>query len=372
MKIGLVNKFYPPIIGGIEYHIRTLAEMLEKYAEVEKIEILVANSIYKTEKEKISEKIYITRVSNLKTVASTPIAPALIRELRHLDVDIVHFHFPYPFGDFSWLCSFCEKPYIITYHSDILRQKYLNYLYAPIRNKFFSKAKRVLATSPNICQESSVLQRFANKISIVPLGISPGKYFDEKNIIQGALIKKRFKRPIVLFVGRFVYYKGVDILIKASRNLDIDLIMIGKGPLLEDLQQMVLMYGIADKVHFYSNVNDDELVAYFLACDMFVLPSIANTEAYGLVQLEAHAAGKPVISTNLPTGVPFVNKHMETGLIVEPKDILGLKNAMKLLAEDSGLRQILGENAQKRMLKEFTDVKMVQRVYDIYFDILKK
>ena len=371
MKIALINKFYPPVIGGIEYHVRVLAENLAKCKGIEKVEILVANNINEEAIEEIGGKIRITRVANWKTVASTPIATALIRKMKELDVDLFHFHFPYPFGDFAWLMADIKKPFIITYHSDIIRQKYLNRLYAPIRNSFFSRSHNIVATSPRLIESSPVLQKFKDKTIVVPLGIDPGRFLDSGGIVRGQELRQQYdNKPIVLFVGRFVYYKGVEVLIKSFKDIDATLLMVGNGILKDKLKSMVKDYKIDNKVFFYDSVGDDELVAYFHACDIFVLPSIANTEAYGLVQLEAQACGKPVISTNLATGVPFVNKDNETGLIVEPNDIEGMNKAIHTLVNDKELRIKLGEQAKNRMLAEFTDVRMTKKIYNIYCDIL--
>lgn len=371
MKIAMINKFYPPVIGGIEYHVRVLSENLACIPAIEKVEVLVANIENCYMEENVAPKIHIQRLKNWKTIASTPLVPTFAQSLRNLDVDLFHFHFPYPFGDFSWLFSGNKKPFIITYHSDILRQKYLNYFYGPIRDKFFSQASRIIATSPNLVQSSPVLQKFREKVSVVPLGIDPKPYLDDDALIRGTQIRSAFgDRPIVLFVGRLVYYKGVEILIKAFKDIDAELIMIGKGPLKEKLYSMVAELGIGDKVHFFSNVSDKELAAYFNASDIFVLPSIANTEAYGLVQLEAQVCGKPVISTNLQTGVPFVNKDGETGLVVSPNDVSALKGSIQKLINDKSMRLILGQQAKKRMLENFTDEEMTRQIYNIYLDVI--
>lgn len=373
MKIAMINKFYPPVIGGIEYHVRLLSENLARLKGVEDIKILVANDENKILREKIDEKINIIRLPNWKTISSTPIAPSFIKELRLLDVDVFHFHFPYPFADFSWLLSGNQKPFVITYHSDILRQKMLNKLYTPIRNKFFLRADRIIATSPNLVQNSKVLKKFENKVEIIPLGIDPSPYF-QKNVVEESIRLRNYfgGKPLVLFVGRFVYYKGVEILIEAFRNIEANLIMIGRGELEEKLRKRVKDYKIEDKVYFYSDINDTKLAAYFNACDIFVLPSIAKTEAYGLVQLEAHACGKPVVSTDLPTGVPFVNLHNETGLVVEPNNSIALRKAIQTLVNDGDLREKLGKNAKRRMLKTFLDSQMAGKVYRLYCDILNK
>ena len=370
MKIALVNKFYPPVIGGIEYHVRLLAENLAKREDVERIEVVVANDCREWSKEQQGEKIFITRVPNWKTVASTPLAPAFISFFKTLDVDLFHFHFPYPFGDFSWLLSGVNKTVVITYHSDILRQKWLNRLYAPIRDRFFAKAARILATSPRLIASSSVLQKFKEKTVAVPLGIDPQRFFAAAGIEQGRVLRQRYnEKPVVLFVGRLVYYKGVDLLVEAFRGINANLIMVGKGVLEASLKKMVRDYGMENRVFFYDSVSDEELVAYFHAADIFVLPSVANTEAYGLVQLEAQACGKPVVSTNLPTGVPYVNQDGVTGLEVEPGDVAGLAQALSRMVEDRELREQLGHKAQARMLAEFTDAKMTERIVEVYREV---
>lgn len=372
MKIAIVNKFYPPVIGGIEYHVRLLAENLVEFPVVEKVEVIVANDISEWKSEKVNEKLVITRVPNWRTVASTPIAPAFIKYFRTLDADIVHFHFPYPFGDFAWLLSCMNKPVAITYHSDILRQKVLNYFYAPIRNMFFSRADRIIATSPRLIQCSSVLQKFRDKTVVVPLGINPDKFLSIDGLERGQKLKNKYhwQKPVVLFVGRLVYYKGVEYLVEAFKDIDAQLVMVGKGVLKEKLQDMVKSYCIEDKVSFYESVSDDELVAFYHGCDVFVLPSVASTEAYGLVQLEAMACGKPVISTNLPTGVPYVNQHGVTGLVVEPCNVKELAEAIDMLVNNKELRERFGRQAKERMLREFTDRSMVAKIVDIYQDIL--
>ena len=192
MKIALINKLYPPHIGGIEYYVRGLAENLAGYSDVEKIEVLVANNENKISSESITEKLHVTRLPCWCTIASTPIAPAFIKELEKLEVDIMHFNFPYPFADFAWLAANCKIPFVITYHSDILRQKMLNKLYAPIRNQFFERASKILATSPNLIKSSTVLQKFKNKVEVVPLGINPQKYLSDCSTENSNLLKVNF------------------------------------------------------------------------------------------------------------------------------------------------------------------------------------
>ena len=370
MKIAHINKFYPPTVGGIEYHVRMLTQELSKMSHIENIDILVANEKRQRVVEIINAKTKIIRLPSWLTAYSTPIAPAFITEISKIQADMFHFHFPYPFGDFAWLLSGDKRPYCITYHSDILRQKVLEKFYRPLMYRFFDKASAIITTSPHLIDSSPVLQKYHKKVYVVALGIDPQPFTSLSASMKAMEIKSRFSdKPVVLFVGRLVYYKGVDVLVKAFKNIDAHLLLIGKGPLEMDLKQTAAELNITDKIHFVSNVSDEMMPAYFNASDIFVLPSVANTEAYGLVQLEAHASGKPVISTNLPTGVPFVNQHGVTGLIVPPGEIGPLAGALAELVHNEQLRITLGRQAKARMLEQFTSATMAQKVLDIYHTI---
>ncbi len=372
MKIGLVNKFYPPKIGGIEYYVRTLAKGLSALPEVEKVEIVVANEENKRQVEIYGDKIKVVRVANWRTIASTPIAPGMVKALNDLDVDIFHFNFPYPFGDMAYLLSHNKKPLVLSYQSDIVRQKILNKFYTPVRKCFFNNVDRFIATSPNLIKYSNILSRYSDKTSVVPIGIDNSLHINPENKLLGKRLKNTYgDKPLLLFVGRLVYYKGVEILLDAMREIDANLIIVGKGVLKAKLEEFVRKYGMQDKIFFKSDISDEKLVQYFHACDIFVLPSVSITEAYGIVQVEAQMCGKPVISTNLPTGVPYVNQNGKTGLVVEPGNTEDLRRAIKQLLQNENLRLSLGRNAQKRALNEFTDVAMAKHTLEIYREVLE-
>jgi len=183
-------------------------------------------------------------------------------------------------------------------------------------------------------------------------------------------IKKQIGSPIVLFVGRLVYYKGVEYLIRAFKNINAQLVLVGSGPLENDLKHLAKDLEIEERVHFLNNIPDADLKAFYHACDIFVLPSIEKTECFGLVQLEAMACGKPVISTNLPTGVPWINQHKKTGLVVPPKDVEALHQAIVFLLENEKLRNEYGKNGQERV-KEFTIDLMVEKINNLYLSLCK-
>jgi rhamnosyl/mannosyltransferase len=169
-------------------------------------------------------------------------------------------------------------------------------------------------------------------------------------------------------VGRLVYYKGVEVLVRAMARVNADLVLIGRGPLRTDLEALASSLGIGDRVRFVEPVDDDDLAAWYRAADVFCLPSVARSEAFGLVQLEAHASGTPVVSTQLTTGVPFVNEDGVSGLTVPPHDVEALAGALDALVRDDSLRRRLGAQAAERARREFSIGTMVERTLGVYAD----
>jgi rhamnosyl/mannosyltransferase len=370
MKIAMIYRAYPPLaVGGIENHMLQLAEELISYPEIERINILVANDSRCFRREEHGGKLIIERLTNWLTLRSTPLAPSFLKKMVLLDSDLIHFHFPYPFGETAWLLAGNQRPYIVTYHSDIVRQKILARFYRPFMDKFLQGAAKIIATSGPLAESSPVLSGYPEKIKIVPLGIAPEKFALTPEI-SAAKARLRGSRPMVLFVGRLVYYKGIDVLIRAMKDIDTRLIIIGRGPLEGELRRLTNDLGITDKISFLTDVSDELLPGYFYACDFLVLPSVATAEAFGIVQLEAFACGKPVISTDLPTGVPYVNKHGVSGLIVPPGDVPALAAAMKYLLNNGEEREQMGKTARARFEREFTSRVMGERVLNIYKEVI--
>jgi glycosyltransferase involved in cell wall biosynthesis len=230
---------------------------------------------------------------------------------------------------------------------------------------------RIIVGSPRMIESSPFLAPHAAKCRVVPFAIDVPTYLgDDRTFARAAELRAGHGRPIVLFVGRLVYYKGADVLLEAMRDVDADLVVIGQGPLEERLRATATAGGYADRVSFLAPVDLGELVAWYHAADVFVLPSVAVSEAYGLVQLEAHAAATPVVSTDLPTGVPFVNPDGETGLIVPPGDARALARALQKLVTDETLRATLGRRARERVIEEFTIDRMVDRILDVYAEAI--
>jgi glycosyltransferase involved in cell wall biosynthesis len=376
MRVIHVNKyFYPPHLGGIEQTVLWLARALVRRPDFS-VTAVVANEGRETVRETV-EGIDVLRVGRTVAVSSTPVALGLERALRaeataDPAADLIHLNFPYPWGEISWLRSGLPQPTVLTYHSDIVRQRVLGGVYAPILRRVLERVDRIMVGSPQLVQHSPFLRPHADKCRVVPFGIDVDRSLgDEDDLRRAEVLRQQHDRPIVLFVGRLVYYKGVEVLLEAMTRLDADLVIIGQGPLELGLRERARTWGIEERVTILPPQPDKELTAWYHAAEVFVLPSVAPSEAYGLVQLEAHAAGTPVVSTRLPTGVPFVNPDGVTGFTVPPGRVDELAAAIRRLLDDPGLRARLGATARERVRSEFTIAKWVDRVIEVYQEAIR-
>ena len=252
---------------------------------------------------------------------------------------------------------------ILHYHSDIVRQKIFNFLINPLIFHTLRKAQKILVSNPNLVKNSPYLKNFRKKCEVIPFGVDLSKFekFDEKKVEN---LKKKYG-DFVLFVGRLNYYKGLNYLIEAMKDIKANLVIIGEGSEKENLSSKIKDLGLKN-VHLLPFQLDTELLNFYKACSVLVLPSIFKSEAFGMVLIEAMAYGKPVISTELGTGTSFVNQDGITGFVVPAKDSQVLAQAIKKILENKKLAQEFGQNAFKRVTEEFSLEKMLEKVAAVY------
>ncbi|WP_295091295.1 glycosyltransferase [uncultured Ruminococcus sp.] len=364
LRILQVNKFYPPHIGGIETVIQQVSQGLKDRAEVS---VLVCQPKGRGVRE-VCDGVPVTRCSSWRTVASCPVSFSFFREFRRMakEADVIECHLPFPLADLACLLSRTKKRVVIAWHSDVVKQKKLLALYKPILRAFLRRADAIIVATQGHIDGSAFLPPFRDKCVVIPYGIPTAEYLQAP--AAPILTEKLRGKPLrkLLFVGRLVYYKGVDVLLRAfARTEGCALFLAGEGVLEPQLRQEAQTLGVADRVFFLGRLTDAQLRAAFRDCDIFVLPSVANSEAFGIVQLEAMVYGKPVINTALPTGVPLVSIHGETGLTVPPGDETALADAIRTLAEDDALREAYGAAAQRRVLEHFELDNMIDGVYRV-------
>ena len=278
--------------------------------------------------------------------------------------DIVHYHFPWPFMDLLHVLHPPGKPTIVTYHSDIVKQKLLLRLYKPLMHRFLSNVDRIVATSPNYLESSETLQRYRDKTEIIPIGLDEADYPRAPEELKGRW-KARFPKPFFLFVGVLRYYKGLHTLIEAAKDVDADILIVGEGPVEGELKAQAVRADLTN-VHFLGAVSDLDKAALLELCTTFVFPSHLRSEAYGLSLVEAAMFGKPMISCEIGTGTSFVNKDGETGIVVPPEDAGALAGAMTLLSKDGGVSDSCGKRAALRYTNELRADLMVTRYLNLY------
>lgn len=363
LRILEVNKAYYPHTGGIETLVKQYAETFSNKADVR---VLVCRDERgKTICETVNG-IKVIRSGSLGTYFSCPLSISFIRHFHHFakNADVIHINVPFPLADLALLLSGYKGKVVVGWHSDVVKQKKLLLFYKPIMMKFLKRADLILTATQGHIESSPYISKFREKCRVIPYGIDCNEYLKikRKPILTEKLKNKSAIK--VFFTGRLVYYKGVDILLKAFTKIqNCELFIAGTGTLENELKQYAKSHKIDNKVHFLGFLSDDDLKCAFADCDIFVLPSVANSEAFGIVQLEAMVYSKPVINTSLPTGVPYVSIDGFSGITVKPSDPNHLAEAIKKLAENTELRNTYGQNAFKRVCEVFNSEKVLKETF---------
>jgi glycosyltransferase involved in cell wall biosynthesis len=367
VKILHIGKFYPPHPGGIETYLGALCSGL---ARADEVNVIVANDRAQSTTESI-DGVCVRRLAPIATIAATPICLRMIREIRAAPAAIAHLHVPNPFACVAFLASHHPAPLIVSWHSDIVRQRLLGRLFQPIERALVRRAAALVVSSANYLQSSPTLARNRERCAVIPFGIDDTELQRAPSARVTAL-RERYGSRIVLAVGRLVYYKGFDHLIRAMPAVDGHLVIVGEGPLRMKLERVAVQAGVAARMSLMGNLSRDELIDLYQAAAVFVLPSVARSETFGIVQLEAMACGKPVINTRLPSGVPFVSIDGETGITVEPGAPEPLARAINRLLDDPVLSAAYGAAGRRRVREHFSLATMVDRTRDLYQQVLER
>lgn len=372
MKILQVGKFYP-IRGGVEKVMYDL--MLGLSAEGIYCDMLCASTEEYPEGEtKLNDFANLIVVKTKIKLAATMLAPGMIARLRNIapQYDVVHVHHPDPMAALALFLSGYKGKVVLHWHSDILKQKKLMKLYAPLQSWLIRRADLIVGTTPVYVKESPFLKNVQEKCDYIPIGIEE---FAQQNEKAKAIQAKYAGRKIIFALGRLVEYKGYEYLLKSAALLEQEaqILIGGTGPLMHKMKALSEELGVEDKVTFLGYVADEDVPAYYQACHVFCLSSVWKTEAFAIVQLEAMSFAKPVISTAIPgSGVSWVNSHLNSGVVVPIKDEVALSQAMEKLLSDNELYNQLKEGSRQRYEQLFRRDNMVDKAKKNYSKLLSK
>lgn len=374
MRILQFGRFWK-MIGGVQMHAQLLCQGLAEQG------LDVVNLVASENRQRSTQRIHgynMIEASSWGVHFATAISPDMVMLARQLHktqpFDLIHLHFPDPMSHLVSLALPKNIPRVITWHSDIIKQKYLLELYRPFQYRAIMQAHAIVApTLAHFLSSTQIPAEYPQtKRHVIPFGMDYSLFRSSPAVnARAAQVRKRSDgRFIVFALGRHVAYKGFDVLLDAIQHTDAYLVLGGEGPLRATLQAQAQALGITDRVWFTGRLDDTDMAACYHACDVFCLPSVTTNEAFGLVQLEAMACGKPVICTWLNNGVNTVNPHNVTGITVPVGNASALANGIEMLRQDATLRERLGRQAQQHALSTYSLQAMSEQHMRLYQELL--
>jgi len=373
IRVLTFGRYADENFGGLERYVFELARALKGEVDFANI---VARRGPRPDTSTGSETVYARPLAHL---GGTPVCPSMPAHAFRLHdkkaFDIVHLQFPAdPMAHLAAQLLPRSVRRVLTWHSDIVRQRMLLRLYQPFLARLLACADAIILPTPAHLTSSSQLPRWARRerMHVVPFGLDYRR-FERRPALADEVRGRHGNRFLIFALGRHVYYKGFEYLIEAlSRLPDAALIIGGRGPLTGALPALARRLRVAERVEFAGRIADADLPAFYHACDVFCLPSISPAEAFGLVQLEAMACGKPVVGCELHNGTTWVNRHELTGLVVPPGDVDGIVGALRRLQVDDTLRARLGLQGRERARSEFSIEIMARGTLAVYSEVLSR
>jgi glycosyltransferase involved in cell wall biosynthesis len=370
VRVVHFGKFYPPDSGGIENVTESLAEGAAMAGM--SVSVVCFDREGRLSRDEVRNSVHVVRSRIALQAASQPLGVgyvhSAIRAAR--SAGVVHVHVPNPLAAFMVAFIGRQSRVVVHWHSDIVNKGVLGQVVKPLERLMLNRADAIICTSQAYAASSTALKDFRHKVSVVPIGIRdtaatrPGDMALPPRL-EAALLGKR----IVLSVGRLVAYKGFDVLIEAARGFpdDVVTLIVGGGPLLEDLRTKIRARGLDSNVIVTGHVLSDVLDSLFRRATVFCLPSVARSEAFGVVLVEAMSYGLPIVATEIEgSAVPWVNVHETTGLNVAVQDPAAMARACLSIIDDPELRNRFAVAARQRYLSHFTERQSIDAVLAVY------
>ena len=361
--LHVYRTYFPETQGGLEETIRQICLNTAPHG-VESRVLCTSETIEPRVVRRDEAAVYRCRRSG--EIASCSLSIEAFPMFRRLLAwaNVVHYHFPWPLADVMHFTGRVRVPSVVTYHSDIVRQRMLGWMYAPLMRRFLGSVDRIVCTSPNYLASSEVLKSFGDRVDVVPIGLDEGSYPCASDALLDCT-EARFGSGFFLFIGVLRYYKCLHILLQAMRQAPYRAVIVGSGPMERQLRKECRRLGLSN-VTFTGYLPDPMKVALIKACRAVVSPSYLRAEAFGVSLLEAAMAGKPLVTTETGTGTSYVNVHRETGLVVEPRSPEAFREAMDTLHGEPELARTLGAGARCRFERLFNGRLMGERYADVY------
>jgi rhamnosyl/mannosyltransferase len=361
--------YFPDSVGGVEQVIRQMCVGTGRLG--------ITNQVLSLSRDRRLEPFdyeghTVHRAPLNFEVASNAVSVQAIGKLARMaaEADVVHYHFPWPFMDMAHFLARIDKPTVVTYHSDIVRQKVLLKLYEPLKHRFLESVDTIVATSPNYLASSAVLDRYRDKTRVITFGLDKTSY-PEPDQARLDHWRAQVGPKFFLFVGVLRYYKGLHILLDAVAGTDYPVVIVGAGPIEAELKAHAARLGLKS-VQFVGAVDDLDKAALLKLCYAVAFPSHLRSEAFGISLLEGAMYGKPMISSEIGTGTTYINVHGETGLVVPPSDHDALRAAMQTLWNDPQMAQEMGQRAEARYWQLFTSAQMADNYAHLYQELVAR
>jgi glycosyltransferase involved in cell wall biosynthesis len=368
LRVLCFGRFFDDIPGGMQTHVDHLFRAMQGHIDY-------VHLVPSRDGQAFEGKLHgypLIRTPSWNVDGSLALSPGLIAKARQLHsekpFDLVHLHMPDPMSHLASWAVPAHVPRVMTWHADIIRQKALLLAYRPFQSAALRNARAIIAATPAHIKSSSELTapHLKDKLHVVPFGFDLAHYAQPQ--ANTATLRSQYPGKIIFALGRHVHYKGFDVLIQAMAQLpaDTQLVIGGEGPLSNEWKASAARSSAAERIHFTGMISEADLPSYFQACDVFCLPAVNQAEAFGIVQVEAMACGKPVVSTKLNNGVDFVNQDGISGYTVTPSDVAALAQALNKLLLDDALRARLGQQALQRAVQEFSLASLREKTLKVY------
>lgn len=362
-KILHICKVYIPVKGGIQNVVHSITSLLTAYDHS-----VITTGHDGAIPQEVLNSTEVIRCRSYLEIASLPVAPTLMSKIVELSrqAQLIAVHYPFPLADLSLLFAFRAPPIVMHWHSNIVAQKKLKWLVAPLTYVMMMRANAIVATSTQMIEHSSLLRRFRKKVHIIPYGLPPAP----RENVTAIADEPFFQQGYFILVGRHVSYKGIDIAIRALKETSARLVIVGNGPLFDQHKKLANELGLEKRISFKPNCSDDDVVALLRNANALVVSSVLENEAFALVQLEAMRLAKAVINTNLASSVPLVARDQREALTVEPGNVSALAQAIQQLDSDPAMAKRLGKNGLQRFNQRFTADKFGKEINKLYTELI--